>query len=486
MKRIMFVCLVLALPVMLFSQAPLSFDRFFVNNTMRVDFYITGDANEELVTVDQIYVQGPWAGNPAHLIDHYIKGAYFVKLYDVATNQLIYSRGFDCIYSEYKTTDPALKGVKRAYLHSALFPEPKQPVRFVLERGDRENVYHVSFMKRIDPESVDIRREIPGNNVTIYRALTSGDPHHSVDLAWLAEGYTADQLDKFKKDVDRYIKVLFSYEPYKSYRKKFTIYGIFSPSAESGVDEPRKGKYVSTAVNASFNAFHLERYLLTEDNKAFRDLAAAVPYDAIVIMVNSDRYGGGGIYNYYSLSTVDHELSEKVFVHEFGHSFAGLADEYYTSSVAYNEFYPSGVEPAEPNITALLDPDHVKWRELLSPGMDVPTDWGKEKVEAMQKKVREGYATLAELKKSQDEGDSAKAEALQQEIVRLSKSIKETREHYLQLYKDKVGVFEGAGYASEGLYRPEIECLMFSNSMNKFCAVCRQAIEQMIQYYIGN
>ncbi|MBN2415565.1 hypothetical protein JXO52_06970 [bacterium] len=486
MKRTLLILLVLAIPAVLFSRAPLSFEQFFLDATMRVDFFITGDADEEVVTIDEIYVQGPWAGNPDHLIDPYIKGAYFVKLYDIATNRLIFSRGFDCIFSEYKTTNPAIEGVERAYHHSALFPEPKRPVRFVLEMGDRENVYRVVFTRRIDPKSVDVRRETPGNGVTVYKALAGGDPHHSVDLAWIAEGYAAHEMEKFKRDVDRYVKVLFSYEPYKSYRNKFTIYGIFVPSAESGVDQPRKGAYVSTAVNASFNAFHIERYLLTEDNKAFRNLAAAVPYDAIVIMVNSDRYGGGGIYNYYGLSTVDHELSEKVFVHEFGHSFAGLADEYYTSDVAYNEFYPPGVEPAEPNITALLDPEHVKWEDMLSPGVQVPTDWGKERVEKMQATVHELNAALSELKKSEDEGAAAEADRLRQEIAGLREKITETRDHYLQLYKDKVGVFEGAGYASEGLYRPEIECLMFSNGMNRFCAVCRKAIERMILYYTGD
>jgi len=483
MKKFMVVLSFFIATATVFSSNKVVFKDYFENSTMRVDFYITGDASSEIVTIDEIYQQGVWAGNPLNLIDEFIKGAYFIKIYDVASNKLIFSRGFDCIFSEYKTTNPAIKGEKRSYHHSALFPMPRHPVRFVLEMGDRQNVYRVAFVKKIDPAGVDIRKEEPGGNIRIYKALNNGDPHNSVDLVWLAEGYTSSEWSKFRKDVDRYVKNLFSYEPYKSNRKKFNITGVFCPSAESGVDEPTKGKYVASAVNASFNAFHIPRYMLTEDNKTFRNLAAHVPYDAIVIMVNSKRYGGGGIYNFYGLTSVDHQLSEKVFVHEFGHSFAGLADEYYSSSTAYNEFYPPGIEPAEPNITALLNPEHVKWEKYLSVGLKIPTDWGKVQVEELEKKRNVIYNAVKKLQETNSDESTAALSLKQAEMSALSNEIAEVRKRYSDLLTDKVGVFEGAGYSSEGLFRPEIECLMHSNARNRFCKVCQEAIQYMIDFF---
>ncbi len=475
---VVFVCILL--PLLAWTQDKGDFDRYYLDETMRVDFYLTGDAQDETVTLDEIYRQGAWAGDPHHLIDDFIKGAYFIKVYDVPSNKLIFSRGFDCVFSEYKTTDPALKGIKRTYHHSALFPVPRNPVRFVLERGDRHNIYHPIFVQEIDPESIQVRKEGAPAGVRVYRALENGDPHSSVDLAWIAEGYKADEYDKFTKDVDRFIKVLFSYAPYSKHRKDFNVYGLFVASSQSGVDEPRKGIFVNSAVNGSFNAFGISRYLLTEDNRTFRNIAAAVPYDAIVIMVNSDRYGGGGIYNFYGLSTVDNERSTKVFVHEFGHSFAGLADEYYTSDVAYNEFYPKGVEPAEPNITALLDPKNVKWKDMLSPGIGIPTDWGKEEVEAMQTEADSLRHQMAALKAS---GKMEEMESVRKKIQVLYAKISAVRQENLERYEGRVGAFEGAGYSSRGLYRPEIECLMFSNSKDHFCKVCQRAIERMINFY---
>ncbi|MCK5148804.1 hypothetical protein KAR48_18770 [bacterium] len=455
------------------------FDRFFENKTLRVDFFITGNAHEEDITLDQIKIEGEWAGNPRHLVDDFIKGAYFIKAYDVASNALIYSRGFDCIYSEYVTTTQAIEGAKRTYHHSALLPLPKRPIRFVLEKGDKQNIYRVAWVRTIDPADYHFLCEGPPQGTVIYEAHTSGDPHNCVDLVWVGDGYSTKETRQFKKDCDRYVEVLFSVEPFKSYRHKFNITGVLLPSAESGVDEPRKGRYVKTAVSSSFNAFDIPRYLLTEDNKAYRDIAGAVPYDAIVILVNDERYGGGGIYNFYGLTTVNHELSENVFLHEFGHSFSGLADEYYSSATAYNEFYPQGAEPAELNITRLMDPDNVKWKALISPSTPVPTPWGKQEVEALEaemasinKTLKTGKLSTEEEKVSRKRFDEARA------------SRNRIREVNVEKWRGKVGVFEGAGYSSEGIYRPEIHCMMYSNARKEFCAVCRAATERMIKFYI--
>jgi hypothetical protein len=262
------------------------------------------------------------------------------------------------------------------------------------------------------------------------------------------------------------------------------------PSPESAMDEPRQGRFRKTTFNASFNAFGTDRYMLTEENRLIRSIAAQVPYDAIIILVNSARYGGGGIYNDYCITTVDNALSLKTFIHEFGHAFAGLADEYYTSDVAYNDFYPKGVEPLEPNITALLDPKHVKWQELLSPGIGVPTEYGKDQTESLQAARNQNNQDMrAEIDKArQNKASDTDIKAIQDKYSAKNSDIEAKMAAIRKQYENlagKVGVFEGAGYASKGLYRSMMNCLMFSNAREEFCVVCQKAIARMIDYYSG-
>jgi hypothetical protein len=254
------------------------------------------------------------------------------------------------------------------------------------------------------------------------------------------------------------------------------------------MDEPRQGAYKKTVLDASFNAFDLDRYMLIEKDHRMHEIAAQVPYDAIIVLVNSKRYGGGSIALDYCVSTVDNERSRQVFVHELGHSFGFLADEYYASEVAYNDFYPKGVEPIEPNITALLNPGEVKWKDLLSPGLGIPTEYGKDKIEAVQaerQKNRKAQADdiAAAKKKGLPEAEIKKIQDGYAEADKvLAKQISDIRAPYASL-NDKVGVFEGAGYAAHGLYRSQIACIMISNPKDEFCAACRQAIGRMIDYF---
>jgi hypothetical protein len=488
MKKIFISILLLIILHSLYSQNLIQFNDYFLDKTMRIDYYHIGDAKEEFITIDQIYQQGIWAGNPKNLIDRFNNGKYEIKVYNVASNRLIYSKGYATYFGEYTTTTPAIQGIKRTYHETVLIPYPKKPVLLVFERRNKQNILEPLFKTEIDPGDYHINNENTDAGDQVYEALKNGDPHTKVDLAWLAEGYTAQEFDKFKKDVDRFMTALFEVEPYDRLKDKFNIYGVFRPSAESGVDQPREGIYKETIVNSSFNALDLDRYLLTEDNKSLHDIAAAVPYDAIVIMVNSKRYGGGGIYNFYALSTVDNQLSENVFIHEFGHSFAGLGDEYYTSDVAYNDFYPKGVEPTDPNITALLDPDNIKWKDLLSPGISIPTDWGKDEIEALQaelqknrKAMREQLAQLEKSGASKSKIEKIKTNS-KKKSDEINKKIDQVREKYSYL-NDKVGAFEGAGYSAKGLYRPMMNCIMFGNRERKFCKVCQRAIERMIEFY---
>ena len=469
------------------AQKGPAFDAWFVDKTMRVDYFHAGNSAEETVTLDQVFDQGVWAGSRTHLVDPFNLGRYLVKIYDAATGTLIFSKGFDSYFGEYKTSGPALEGVRRTYHESALLPFPRKPIRFTVEAKDRQNVYKLLFSQAIDPAALTVVRErlIPG--VQVFEVFKSGEPGRKVDVALVAEGYTADEEGKFKADLDRFAAVFFKFEPYKSHKDKFNLYGVFKPSPESGCDEPSHGSFRATALGATFDSLSSERYLLTEDNKSLRDIAAHAPYDALYIMVNHKRYGGGGIYNLYCTFTTDNQWYEYLFLHEFGHSFAGLADEYYTSEVAYNEFYPRGVEPAEPNITALLDPAKLKWKSLVSRGAEIPTLWEKAEFDLMDnayQKIRgEINAKIAKLKR--EGAAAAEVTRVEEESERLS------REHAVEVdaflrasrYWDKVGAFEGAGYAAEGLYRPQLDCLMFTKGTKPFCRVCEAAVVRTILYY---
>ncbi len=317
--------------------------------------------------------------------------------------------------------------------------------------------------------------------------LYSGDPHVKVDVAIIGEGYAKKDEAKFDKDLERFTKIFFSQEPYKSMKDKFNIYGVFKASEESGVSEPTHGSFKNTLLGATFNSLGSERYLLTENVFKLHDVAGNVPYDAIYIMVNHKRYGGGGIYNFYCTFTSDNEWAAYVFLHEFGHSFTGLADEYYTSDVSYNDFYPKGVEPVEPNITALLNPKNLKWKDLASPGIEIPTPWKKAEFDSMdyawQKQRRAMNSKIAELTRN----DAPKAE-----INKLQKEYNETdKEHQAKIdeffhaskFWGKVGAFEGAGYSAKGLYRPMLDCIMFSKGVKPFCKVCEASIKKVIESY---
>jgi len=481
-------CLLLLAASTVLGGNTIRFNDWFLDRAMRIDFYLAGDAKDEIATIDRIRQEGLWPENPEHTIVPFENGKYTIKVYDVASNSLMYSRGFDCMFGEYRTTKPALKGAKRVYERSVRIPFPRYPFWLVLESRDRNNLSHPLFTEKIDPADVQIIKENPDAHDDVFSALKSGDPHRCVDLVFLAEGYTKNEEDKFKNDVDRFTGYLFDVEPYKTNRGKFNVNGVFRSSPESAMDEPRQGIFKRTILNASFNAFGLDRYMLTEENERIREIAAQVPYDAVVILVNSTRYGGGGMYNDYCITTTDHPSSKGVFVHEFGHSFAGLADEYYTSDVAYVDFYPKGVEPLEPNITALLDSTRVKWRDLISPGVRIPTEYGKAKLDSLQElKTRSTEASKTETAAAQRRGETEKKiKTIEEKYQKKSRAIEEqiqaVRAQYADL-SDKVGVFEGAGYSSKGLYRPMAYCVMIYNPKGEFCRVCRRAIERMIEYY---
>jgi hypothetical protein len=298
---------------------------------------------------------------------------------------------------------------------------------------------------------------------------------------FVGEGYTSLDAEKFQGDLRRYTDELFQVEPFQSYRQRFNITGILKPSPESCVDEPTRSIYKRTVVDASFNALGTPRYLLINNNKSLRDIASKVPYDSVVVIANCSRYGGGGIYNDYMIFTSDNERSPQTFLHEWGHAFANLADEYYSSSVAYTDFFPPGVEPHEPNITALLDPKNVKWKHLLSPGIEIPTAWGQDQVEELRNQIKQLQVQIDSIAAGDQNSEPAKVRAeLHEQIVTLRQEIDSIQAKYRAEYEGKIGVFEGAGYTAKGLYRSEIHVGMFYNG--EYGPVSEEAIIKIIRF----
>lgn len=474
--------------VSLSPQTVVDYSGHFTDKSWRINLYQVGDAKSETLTIDAIYEEPIWPESRIHLGAPINAGRYMLKVFDVATNALLYARGFDTMFAEYKTTTPALNGIQRVFQRSIRIPEPRRPVLLVVEARDKKNLLHPIFTQSIDPTDYHIIREAAASGDWIYEPAVAGDPRNSLDFVFVAEGYTVAARDKFKSDVDRMSRALFETEPYKTAKGRISVRAVHRPSPEKSMDEPRQRIYRKSILDAGFNAFDLDRYMLIEQNHRLHEIAAQVPYDVLVVLVDSARYGGGSIAFDYCVTTVDNARSTEVFLHELGHSFGGLADEYYASEVAYNDFYPKGVEPLEPNITALLDPKNVKWNSLLSPGIDVPTEYGKDAIDALQaeRQARRKADAKAIAEAKEKGADASTVKSMLDKAADADKNtqsgIEGIRKKYAHL-AEKVGVFEGAGYSTKGLYRSQMNCIMISNPKMEFCAACRQALAAMIDNY---
>jgi hypothetical protein len=488
MLRNAVIALIFILPVAAGTSADDSFEDSFEDATLRIDYHHTGDAEKEIVAIDRLYRQGAWAGPLTRLIDGFSYGGYRVHAYDPESGALLYSKGFDSYFGEYRTTAAATAGTMRTYHESVLLPFPKKPLRVNLTAHRRDGTSVQLLDTVVDPTSVEIATEPPAADALVVESHIGGSPHRVLDIAILGEGYTRREVEVFKTDLNRATEALLGHAPFETRRSKISIRGVMVPSPESGCDEPTRGVFRSTALGATFNSLGSERYMLTEDNRAVRDVAANVPYDALVIMVNHDRYGGGGIYSLFCTFTAHSDWADYLLLHEFGHSFAGLADEYYSSSVAYNDFYPRDREPVEANITALLDPDKLKWRDLVDPGTELPTPWEKEAYDREDAAYQEERKILNEaIAEASTSGAPAEkiAELEDNEVHHAAIHAQWAREYLARSkWAGKVGAFEGAGYSSTGLYRPALDCLMFSRRVQPFCPVCERAVEAMILRYV--
>lgn len=449
-----------------------SFDLHFTGETMRLDYYHTGDEDTEIVSLERIVSDGAWPGSRTRLLDDVGFGKYRFEVADSGSGEVIYSRGFSSLYGEWETT-PEAKGTFRTFHESLRFPWPRRPVTVSLAKRAEGGGFVEIADFRIDPGARYVNPEPLPPRGRVWTVFESGPSADKVDLVLLSDGYTDEELEKFHADVRRLVGELFAVEPFRSRRSDFNVRAIDLPAERSGVSRPHAGRFRRNPLGTQYSIFDSERYLLTYDNRALRDALAAAPYDFFAILVNEKQYGGGGIYNFQMASAVDSEFSDYVFVHEFGHHFAGLADEYYTSDVAYETGAEEQPEPWEPNVTALHDPDSLKWRDLVEPGTPIPTPWDKEAYEAHASRIREARRELIEREAPEASFDSLFHQQRRAETKLLSS----------MRYAGVVGAFEGAMYEATGLYRPEIDCIMFSRNEVGFCRVCSRAVERIIDLY---
>lgn len=453
-----------------FSQN--EFGKYFKDETCRFDYVHTGTKGSEQISLDKICVESAWPGGIYGLVDTLNLGEYHFTIVDSGSGRVIYSRGFSTIFNEWQTIDEAAQGAFRAFHESVRFPLPLKTVRLELFRRSRQRALIKIFSTTIDPTSVDIFREKNVSDVVVTEIMQNGPPHEKVDIVMLGDGYTKDEMEKYLADVRRYTDILFTTQPFKSRKIDFNVHAVCVPSDESGIDQPDKHIWKRTALNTSYNTFGSARYVLTMNNDAVRDYAALVPYDFICVLVNTARYGGGGIFQLYATCFTGEEtketswFSDYVFVHEFGHLFGGLGDEYYTSDVPYTDFLPTGVEPWEPNVAAVVSREKLKWRDMVSASTPLPTEWGKKIFDSLSTVLR----TLKRTESGYEEKRSSVLSALTMFLDR----------HQLS---SVVGAFEGAGYMSNGLYRPAVNCRMFSKTLIDFDPVCSRAINRMIDLY---
>jgi hypothetical protein len=441
--------------------------------TMRVDYSHSGNAAEEHFALERVVLEPlEWPGNPTYLVDETNLGKYFFEVVDTATRRVLYSRGFASIYGEWETTSEA-KQQKQTFSESFRFPAVTGPVQIVLKKRDAANTFREIWTLALDPkERVPdaTKPPWPGPLIEIEKHGPSAD---KVDFLILGDGYTAAERGKFEKDARRLVDLLFATSPFRERRSDFNVWGLCPAAAESGISRPSTGVHKKSPVGATYDAFGSERYILTFDNRALRDIASFAPYEFIEILTNSNTYGGGGIFNLYSTVAADSLWSPYVFIHEFGHHFAGLADEYYTSDVAYEPAVDRS-EPWEANVTALRDANSFKWKDLVSPGIPLPTPWAKETFESDAREY------LKERRKIRAEN---RPEA-EMDALFTRQKIENTKLLSSGDYAGKVGAFEGALYEAKGYFRPQQDCIMFTRDDVPFCSVCRRTIDRVIDLYV--
>lgn len=409
--------------VQVYSQR---FNEYFTNERLRIEYFLTGNAEKATITISNLYLEPKWSGSTKNLIDTFNFGHYRLHVYDSAQAILLYSYGFCTLFQEWQLT-PEAKTTYNTFSQFVNIPFPKRTIKVVFyERQKNQQFKELAFFY-IRPNQFNIIKEKP-EVYPVVEYLKNGLPEHKVDIAIVAEGYKEDQMEKFKNDAVKFTEILFSKEPFKQLKTHFNVTFVKSPSVEEGTDKPHLNVWKKTAVETRFNTFNMDRYLSVNDYNRLGKILSNVAYDQIIVLVNTKKYGGGGIYNYYSIAVADNPFADYVFIHEFGHAFGGLADEYQTSDEANENFYDLSVEPWEANITTLVNFDK-KWKNMLDKKTPIPTP--------------------------------------------------------VAGYENKVGVFEGAGYRNKGIYRPVVNCIMRDFQKLEFCPVCQNSLRKLILFNSG-
>lgn len=453
------------------NKGNVDYETYFTSNTMRVDYCHTGKHDKEIFGIDRVLNDSTWPGSKTQLIDTMKLGLYFYEVIDAKTSTLLYSRGFASVFGEWQLTDEA-KDVWKTFHESLRFPWPKLPVKIILSKRNAKNIFEPIWTTEIDPA---LRAVNKGTFSSPYKSFTiqdNGNINQNLDFVILGDGYSIAEMEKFRKDAQRLSKSMLDAEPFNTYRDKINVRLVETPALSSGVSKPHHKIYKRTPLSVHYSSFDSERYALTYDNRTIRDVASTVPYDFMIILINEKTYGGGGIYNLYTTVAVDNKFSEYIMIHEMGHCLAGLADEYYTSAVAY-ETPNIELEPWELNVTALFDKNNIKWKHLIDKDVPIPTPWNKKEFDEF------GYMI-------QKKRDSIRANYLPESVMEalLQSQLQKENELFAnEKYKDKVGAFEGANYCAKGMYRSQLDCIMFTRH-TKFCKVCQDGLSRVIQQYI--
>jgi hypothetical protein len=406
---------------------------WFTDEALRVVLVHSGTRGAESFAVEDLVAEPIWPGTRSHLVDPTGFGQYRFRAFDRATGREIFSQGYCSLFGEWLTTDAALRGARRAMPEPLRMPYPKRPVTLsVEERDDAHGGFTELQRIEINPLAYDVRRGRRAQFAVASLHRGDADPTHILDIVIVPDGYGAGELDKLRADARRFTDVLLATSPFSAHEEEIAIRLVEAISRDSGATEPGKGVFNDTAVRTAFDTFDAERYLTTYDMETLREIASLAPYDTIIVMVNSCRYGGGGIFGAYSIFSADSEYADYVLVHEFGHGFGALGDEYFSSPTGIDEdtMYAKGVEPWEPNLTVETDRDKVKWGALIAKETPVPTP------------------------------DTPEYDAV-------------------------VGVFEGAGYKAKGLFRPTRDSKMHHKGLLPFGPVNEAAIVRMIHYFTG-
>ncbi|MDD2413170.1 MAG: M64 family metallopeptidase [Bacteroidales bacterium] len=393
------------------------------NKAMRIDYHVFASLNMDSIAIRSVSTVDAFSFNENNFLDSFEYGMHKIEIYDSLSNKLIYSKGFSSLYEEWQHTPEALGNVQ-AFEMSFLFPFPKKSVKLVFHNRTQENIFRAIDSFYFSP--LMAKNNSKKASISVMDIHISGSPKNKYDLLIIPDGYSQKEEQKMKEDFRKLSEGLLDCKPYSELKDQINIKGVVAFSQESGVRDPILNSMPQTVLNSSFNTFSSDRYLMLTEVWKMYDLATSTTFDGILIMCNTSKYGGGGIYNLYATACADCEDYAFISVHELGHSVSGLADEYYSSDVSVEEYYPTHIEPWEPNITTLVSFDE-KWKDMLKDNTPIPTP--------------------------------------------------------VEGYRNVVGVFEGAGYQSKGVYRPAVSCTMKDVVYNNFCPVCSKAIKQMILFY---